>query len=106
LGRALTELIEKDFSGTINIAGRERLSKLSFGEKLAEVFGLGKANIVASTVAESSLVAKRPLDASLDISKASRLLETELLDARASLEEKKRLLENGFVEKLKASVAV
>ena len=101
LGRALAELIEKDFSGTINIAGSERLSKLNFGEKLADVFGFDKSSIVASTVAESSLVAKRPLDASLDISKARKMLETKLLDAESALEEKKRLLEESFVARLK-----
>lgn len=102
LGRALAELVENDFNGLINIAGSERLSKLCFGETLAEVFGLSKENIVPASINGARLAAKRPLDPSLSIKKAQRALETELLDAKSGLEEKKALLESGFVKMLKS----
>jgi len=103
-GRAIAEIIENEFTGVLNVAGSQRISKLEFGRTLADVFGFGKEKIVASSILGSELAAKRPLDASLNVEKAKKILETELLDAKAGLEEKKLLLEKGFVEKLRRGV--
>jgi len=105
LGDALAELIEKDFSGTINIAGTERLSKLEFGKMIAGVFGFGKENIREASVEDSGLAAKRPKDASLNVEKALGIIDSGLPGAREGIERKKRLLDEGFVRRLKAGFA-
>jgi dTDP-4-dehydrorhamnose reductase len=105
LGRAISELFENDFTGILNIAGAERISKFDFGKKLAKAFGFDQGKIVGSGIEEANLVAKRPRDASLNVSKAKKILETELLDVNGLLEEKRMLLESGFVQKLKSGIS-
>lgn len=60
-------------SGTIHIAGNEKLSRYSFGIKAAEVLGLNTALIHACSQKDVKMAAPRPADVSLDISKAISL---------------------------------
>ena len=101
LGRVIAELIEKDFSGTVNLASPEKVSKFEFGIYIAEAFGLEREKICAASIDNMVLAAKRPKDTSLDISKAKKLLDTSLLTVKEGIAEKKRLLESGFIEALR-----
>ena len=100
-GEAVAEIIENDFKGILHVAGGEKVSKLGFGEKVADVFGFGNENIFEGSIDDSNLVAKRPKDASLNVEKAGKVLKMKLPNVKEGLERKKKLLENGFVEKLK-----
>ena len=76
LARALLELAELDYRGVLNVAGDQVLTRYEIGVRLARFFGLDPAGITPALAAESGLV--RPLDCSLDLSLARRLLRTPL----------------------------
>ena len=77
LAQALLELAELDYRGVLNVAGDQVLTRYEIGVRLARFFGLDPAGITPALAAESGLV--RPLDCSLDLSLARRLLRTPLL---------------------------
>jgi dTDP-4-dehydrorhamnose reductase len=62
---AIATLLEGSHSGIFNIVSNERLSKLEFGLKLAETFGLNKKLICKSQFQDRLDLANRPLDMSL-----------------------------------------
>lgn len=76
LAQALLELAELDYRGVLNVAGDQVLTRYEIGVRLARFFGLDPAGITPALAAESGLV--RPLDCSLDLSLARRLLRTPL----------------------------
>ena len=86
LARALLELAESGFTGTIHLGGPEKVSRHAFGLRLAEAEGFPADRIRPSSLAEVMLSAKRPRDASLDIALAKRALKTRLAGIREGLE--------------------
>ncbi len=102
LADALFELAEQDAEGTYHIAGSQRCSKLNFGERLAEVFRLDKSQIKPISIDDKNLIAKRPKDMSLDVSKAQKVLKTRLFNLEEGLLELKRLQDSSFVKELKS----
>jgi len=76
LAQALLELAELDYRGVLNVAGDQVLTRYEIGVRLARFFGLDPAGITPALAAESGLV--RPLDCSLDLGLARRLLRTPL----------------------------
>jgi len=76
LTTALLELARLDYTGILNIAGPEALSRYDLGVKLARAYGLDPAGITAASSTSSGLV--RPRDCRLDIHLARRLLSTRL----------------------------
>ncbi|MCJ7813419.1 SDR family oxidoreductase [bacterium] len=85
LSRALLELAELTFIGTIHLGGRDRVDRYTFGLKLAELKNLSKTLIVPARMKDVQTGAPRPLDVSFDTSKAQHLLKTELLGYREGL---------------------
>ncbi len=67
-------LAENDERGIINLVGDERISKYDFALRLARVFGLPSELIQRGKLSRSSLLAKRPLDMSLDNTQARKQL--------------------------------
>jgi dTDP-4-dehydrorhamnose reductase len=67
-------MIEKGASGIYHLVGDERLSKYDFALKLAAHFDLSQELIDRNRLVSDALLAKRPLDMSLDNSKARLLL--------------------------------
>ena len=80
LTHALLELARLPYTGILHVAGAERLSRYEFGVALAEYFHLSTTSLIPSKSAESSMI--RPLDCSLDITRAKNLLETKLKGIR------------------------
>ncbi|TAK90633.1 MAG: SDR family oxidoreductase [Burkholderiaceae bacterium] len=74
LALAAHELIDKDVSGVVNLTGDERLSKYEFALQLAKEFSLPAELIRPNQLAHAHLLAKRPLDMSLDNSRAREIL--------------------------------
>lgn len=74
LAAAILEILELDFTGIINIAGPERMSRYELSRKLADYLGLNPDYIIPGLSSESGNV--RPLDCSLDTSLSRRLLRT------------------------------
>ena len=75
---SLAEMVEKlvvcGASGTFNIASSNSLSKYDMALKTASIFGLDKSFIYSSSSASVKRIASRPLDCSLNCSKAESLL--------------------------------
>jgi dTDP-4-dehydrorhamnose reductase len=59
--------------GTINLGGKERLSRYEFGLLLAEVFGFDRSLILPIYQKDLQMTAPRAADVSLDINKAIEL---------------------------------
>src|SRR5262245_41771966 len=85
LASALTELVTLDVAGTLNVAGAEPLSRFDYGTLLLEWFRVPGRERVESARA-AGLADPRPLDLTLDTSKARALLATPLPGVRATLE--------------------
>ena len=77
LARMVLELAERRQKGVYHLAGATRISRYDFAVKIAKTFGLDENNIVRSRMSEMMWAAKRPVDSSLDISKASRCLNAK-----------------------------
>jgi dTDP-4-dehydrorhamnose reductase len=76
LAAALIELVELSFSGVLNVAGPQPLSRYQMGERLALRLALDPAGITAGCSLDSGL--RRPRNCTLDVRLAQRLLRTHL----------------------------
>ena len=76
LAAALVELVELPFSGVLNVAGPQSLSRYQMGVRLARHVGLDERGIGAGSSLDSGL--RRPRDCTLDVRLAQRLLHTRL----------------------------
>jgi dTDP-4-dehydrorhamnose reductase len=72
------ELLDTKASGIYHIVGDDRISKLEFGYRVAEEFGLDKSLIKPGSIADCPALAQRPRDMSLSNRKARDRLNREL----------------------------
>ncbi len=72
----LNEMIKANLKGIYNVAGSERLNKFEFAIEVAKIFNLSSELIESINLKDLNLIAKRPKDMSLDISKIIRELPT------------------------------
>ena len=80
LAEALWELMGNDFRGIIHLGGAQKITRYEMGVLMCEMFGLDKRLLIPTRLQEVKLIAPRPLDCSLDISLARRLLRTRFVD--------------------------
>ncbi len=85
LAAALAELVALDVAGTLNVAGTEPLSRFDYGTLLLDFFRVPKRRNVEEALA-AGLTPPRPLDLTLDVSKARKLLATPLRGVRETLQ--------------------
>lgn len=85
LSAALLEVAGTKYSGILNLSGSERCNRFTFAKELAKVFGLNEALVLPSSVGEVQMKVPRMKDSSLDVSKASAMLKTRLLNVRDGL---------------------
>jgi dTDP-4-dehydrorhamnose reductase len=85
LAKAVREIIEKDYTGVIHIAG-ERISRYDFAKAIARRFGFDENLIEPITMRDIQFKAKRPRDSSLDTSRARSILKTDFYTLKNSLE--------------------
>jgi dTDP-4-dehydrorhamnose reductase len=88
--RVLMKILESDFTGIINIAGLERLSRYEFAKRVSEVFNLDSKLLNPIKITDLNETAERPRDTSLDISKAKSLFGDVFFDILSELELMKR----------------
>lgn len=74
---ALLELSEMDYKGVLNVAGTQALNRYEFGVKLMRALGADTSGLMGVPSGQSALA--RPLDCTLDVSRAQRLLKTKLM---------------------------
>lgn len=90
LVRMLFEAAERRLEGTLHLAGATRVSKFDFAFSIARLFGLDWELILPAGREEMGWVAERPVDSSLDASRARSLLQNkpmELVEALKALRE-------------------
>jgi dTDP-4-dehydrorhamnose reductase len=98
LAQAAHDLIAMNAKGIFNIVGGQRISKLTFGVTLAQVFGLDDALIKPTQIAMKSLLVKRPLDMSLSNKKAVNFLGRELGTIEDYLSQLRQLEKDGMAK--------
>lgn len=74
---AVVRALERPVSGRFHLGGPERVSRYELGLRVAAVLGLSAEAIAPVTTAEMPQAGRRPLDTSLDISRARRELGWE-----------------------------
>jgi dTDP-4-dehydrorhamnose reductase len=83
LASALVELAGGTYTGVLHVAGAQAPSRYAFGVRLARFHGVDPAGITPTLSRESGLT--RPLDCTLDCSRAQSILDTPLPGADATL---------------------
>jgi dTDP-4-dehydrorhamnose reductase len=86
LGRALPELAENDFRGILHLAGNDCLNRFELARRIAKQMGLPVELIVMKNAVASPDRAPRPVDISLDNSKAREVLRTPMQGLESGLE--------------------
>jgi dTDP-4-dehydrorhamnose reductase len=76
LAAALVELAGSTYTGVLHVAGAQTLSRYGFGVRLLRFHGLDPGPVIPASSRESGL--HRPLDCTLDCSRARALLHTPL----------------------------
>jgi dTDP-4-dehydrorhamnose reductase len=74
LSQALLKLVELDFAGFVNVAGRQALTREEFGRKLLAYWGIDRLDLVTSGRA-ADMADTIPLDLRLTIAKGQTLLQ-------------------------------
>lgn len=77
LSGALLELSEMDYRGVLHIAGTQPLNRYDFGVKLLKALNADTSHLIPTPSGQSALV--RPLDCTMDVSRAQNILQTKLL---------------------------
>ncbi len=73
LVRILGTVIDRGARGVLHLAGRDRVSKYSFGETMARLMGVSMKNVRRGSILESNLSATRSTDISLNTQRARDL---------------------------------
>jgi dTDP-4-dehydrorhamnose reductase len=76
LATAVIELAGMSYTGVLHVAGAQALSRYEFGVRLLRFHGLDPRPVIPASSRESGL--HRPLDCTLDCSRAQALLRTPL----------------------------
>ena len=101
LADAILEIAELKPLEFLHVAG-ERMSRFDFAVRIAEKLGLPVENIKEATMDELNWRARRPVDSSLDTSRASRLLKVKFGSVDRALDifaEEYRLLGEGHASR-------
>lgn len=85
LAQAIEAVAKSDFTGVINIAGSERVSKYDFGVAMAEVFGFGLENVIPTRLDPAAFTVPRQPDLSLSVEKFTKTFGRQLPGLRAGL---------------------
>jgi len=80
LAAMVLEAADRHLSGIYHLSGASRVSRYDFACELARAFDLDRRLILPSQMSDIGWLARRPMDSSLDTSKASRTLKNGPLD--------------------------
>ncbi|MHB8371725.1 MAG: SDR family oxidoreductase [Thermoplasmataceae archaeon] len=83
LALAISELINKNYKGIINIAG-DRISRYDLALKISDMFNFDK-NLIKDVESSPVMVAHRPFDSSLNISLGRKILNFDFHSSYANL---------------------
>jgi len=80
------EVIEKEIFGIIHLSGPEKISRYEFGGKLLKIAGLDTEKIIPSKRSEFSFGKYMPRDTSLNIDKATTMLDINPEEIKISMQ--------------------
>jgi dTDP-4-dehydrorhamnose reductase len=83
------EVIERRLTGIYHTCGATKVSRLDFAEQIAVAFDLDKSLIDSVSSSQFTWPAKRPMDSSLDTSKAQKTLNHKPLTMAEALKQLK-----------------
>ena len=86
LSKMLIEVTTKKITGIIHLAGATRISRFDFAKMIAEKLNLDETLLQPKKIEQANLIAKRPQDSSLDVSKAKKMLDNKPQEIEHSLE--------------------
>ena len=89
LAEMTLEVIERKLTGIYHLCGATRVSRFKFAEQIADVFSLDKSLIDKVLSSQFTLSAKRPMDSSLDTSKAQQTMQHKPLEMDMALKQLK-----------------
>ena len=89
LAEMTLEAIERKLTGIYHLCGASRVSRFEFAEKIADALGLHKGLLDRVTASQFNWPAKRPVDSSLNTSKAQITLKNKPLVIAKALEQLK-----------------
>jgi dTDP-4-dehydrorhamnose reductase len=89
LAEMTLEVIERKLTGIYHLCGATRVSRFKFAEQIADVFSLDKSLIEKVLSSQFTLPAKRPMDSSLDTSKAQQTMQHKPLEMDMALKQLK-----------------
>ena len=92
LAEMTLEAVELRLTGIYHLCGATRVSRFEFAEQIADVFGFDKSLIEQVLSSQFTWSAKRPIDSSLDTSKAQATLKHKPLAMPEALERLKHEL--------------
>ncbi|MGB2696493.1 MAG: dTDP-4-dehydrorhamnose reductase [Candidatus Zixiibacteriota bacterium] len=92
LAKAILTLTQKKFTGIINIAGSEYLSRYDFARKIADKFDLKRDLIHPIKTEDLKQKAPRPKRGGLKVDLAKKILQTEFSDITLGLDHLKKEL--------------
>lgn len=87
LARMILEVAERRLKGVFHLAGATRLSRYEFAVRLARRFRLDEDLVTPVGTASIRWRAKRPPDSSLNVDKATRILENKPVPVELALDE-------------------
>ena len=87
LSKMLMEISEKKINGIIHTADTTRISRYNMAELIFDKFNLNKTLLKPVTTDQMKWVAKRPRDSSLNVTKASSVLDSKPQSLEESLEQ-------------------
>lgn len=86
LSKMLIEIMSRKEQGVIHVAGDTRISRYEFAKQIAKKLNLDKKLLKPTKMNDMKWIAKRPKDSSLDVSKASMVLNEKPLTVEQGLE--------------------
>ncbi len=100
LSEILFEIIERKLTGIFHVAGSESITKLGFGEIIANIYNLNKELINPISIRNLNLKAQRPLNPTLNCAKIQKKVIAKLLTMEEGLFFFKELESTGYKKRL------
>ena len=92
LAEMTIEIVERQLNGVFHLSGATRISRYDFAMLLSKIFAF-ETNLIHPIKAEDlTMIAKRPKDSSLNISKAKNLLKNQPIPIHSALKKLKKEL--------------
>lgn len=80
----LVELAESEYRGVLHVAGPQPMNRYDFGVRLVEALNGDSSQLIPTPSGVSALV--RPLDCTMDVSRAQQMLKTKLVSVDEMVE--------------------